>query len=69
MQRLPLIAVLVAALAHGQNKDDDLANAFGPRPAAKPFEPEHNVPAPPAPEDPNAALRASFEKVFILRMQ
>lgn len=64
MRRPPtIVALLLAALAHAQPaKDDDLSSAFGPPPAAKVFEPEHNVPAPSLPVDPNAAMRATFEK-------
>lgn len=58
-----LIPVLLAAVAHGQGaKDDDLSSAFGPQPAPKVFESEHNVPPPPLPLDPNAKLRATFEQ-------
>ncbi|MBS1149224.1 MAG: hypothetical protein H6Q89_922 [Myxococcaceae bacterium] len=64
MQRLSALTfVLLAAVAHGQaGKDDDLSSAFGPPPAPKVFEPEHNVPAPPLPLDVNAELRAKFER-------
>jgi hypothetical protein len=63
-----LSSIFVATLAFAQAgkpaADDDLAHAFGPQPATKVFEPEHNVPAPPVADDPNAALRATFEKDF-----
>ena len=62
---LALVVVLLAAAAQSQSgKDDDLAGAFGPQPAPKVFEPEHNVPPPPLTEAPNAELRAGFEKDF-----
>ncbi len=58
-----LIVVLLGAITQAQGaKDDDLSSAFGPQPAAKKFEPEHNVAAPPLPDDPNAPLRATFEQ-------
>ena len=48
-----LLTVLLAGVAVAQSaKDDDLANAFGPPPAAKAFESEHNIPPPPLPIDP-----------------
>lgn len=63
MLRSVLIVLLLATVAHGQGaKDDDLGSAFGPPPAAKVFEPEHNVPPAPLPLDPNAPLRATFER-------
>ncbi len=59
------LLLLLAGLAHAQHgADDDLANAFGPQRELKVFEPEHNVPAPPLPDDPNAQLRATFEADF-----
>lgn len=58
-----LIPILFAATAWGQGaRDDDLSNAFEPPPPPKVFEPEHNVPPPPLPVDPNAELSATFEK-------
>ncbi len=61
MQRFAVVlSLLVAGLASAQH-DDDLANAFGPQKELKVFEPEHNVPAPPPLDDPNAKLRVTFE--------
>ena len=65
MQRWSTLLIVVAGLAHAQHGgDDDLANAFGPQRELKVFEPEHNVPAPPLPDDPNGPLRATFEADF-----
>ncbi len=63
MWRFPLLLLLgLAGPAHAQAPgDDDLANAFGPQRALKVFEPEHNVPPPPALDDLNAPVRAAFE--------
>lgn len=61
MRRAFAIASLLFTLAaHAQ--DDDLSSAFGPPPPPKKYQPEHNVPRPPLPDDPNAELRASFVK-------
>ncbi len=57
-----LLLVGLAGFAQAQGAaDDDLASAFGPPRATKTFEPENNVPPPPALDDPNAQLRATFE--------
>lgn len=63
MQRWLLLLLFAAPLARAQH-DDDLANAFGPQKELKVFEPEHNVPAPPALDDPNAKVRGPFEADF-----
>jgi hypothetical protein len=61
MRRALAIASLTLSLtAYAQ--DDDLGSAFGPPPPPKKYQPEHNVPKPPLPDDPNADLRASFGK-------
>lgn len=66
MQRLSALLLFgLAGRAHAQASGaDDLANAFGPQPQLKVFEPEHNVPSPPPLDDPNAQLRATFEPDF-----
>lgn len=62
VRRSLLFIIVFAGLAQAQQSgDDDLASAFGPQREVKVFEPEHNVPAPPLPDDPNATLRATFE--------
>lgn len=61
MKRAGLLLLLVAGLARAQHADDDLANAFGPQKELRVFEPERNVVPPPLPDDPNAALRGTFE--------
>jgi hypothetical protein len=67
MQHWSTLLIVVAGLARAQaphGGDDDLANAFGPQRELKVFEPEHNVPAPPLPDAPNAQLRVTFEADF-----
>lgn len=59
---LLVVAGLFSVAAWAQ--DDDLGSAFEPPPPPKQYQPEHNVPAPPVPEDPNAELRATFQKDF-----
>ncbi len=49
--------------AAGQTStEDDLSKAFERPGPPKQFEPERNVPPPPLPDDPNAQLRADFER-------
>lgn len=62
MRFCSVLVLVFARLSLAQ--DDDLANAFGPQKEARVFEPEHNVPPPPVPDDANAALRVSFESDF-----
>lgn len=58
-----MVAMLCATVSSGQPaSDDDLSKAFDPPPPPKAFKPEGNVPPPPLPEDPNAELRAGFER-------
>lgn len=61
MQRFAVVLPLLLAGAASAQHDDDLANAFGPQKELKVFEPEHNVPPPPALDDPNEKLRVTFE--------
>jgi hypothetical protein len=68
VQRLAaLLTLLLALSAAGQTaNEDDLSKAFERPPPPKKFEPERNVPPPPLPDDPNAQLRADFERDLVL---